>query len=359
MNQLFYELIQVALGTRLCLSRTPNETEWGELYSMAKKQSLVGVCFAGVHKLQTQRKELPEMLYLTWLGMAAKIQQRNEILNLQCIDLQKSLFASGFRSCILKGQGVAQLYGSLSELRQSGDIDIWIEGDKDEALDWVRKQGAKIGSIDLVHAHTDLFEDTEIELHSQPSWMYGRKADKVLQRFFAESADEQFAHLDEKTGMTYPTVGFNLVYSLVHINRHIFEEGIGLRQLLDYYFILKTSNEAEREKAREVIAALGLKKFAAGIMYIENKVFALDRNCMVAELDAEEGEFLLEDIEKGGNFGKYDERNVVLPAEKRMARGWYNMMHNVRYLWHYPSEVIAIPFWKVWHYCWRKSKGYL
>ena len=185
------------------------------------------------------------------------------------------------------------------------------------------------------------------------------RADNVLQRFFAESADEQFGHHDEKTGMTYPTVGFNLVYSLVHINRHIFEEGIGLRQLLDYYFILKASNVAEREKAREVIDALGLKKFAAGIMYIENKVFALDASYMVYEPNAKEGEFLLEDIERGGNFGKYYERNVVLPVEKRLARGWYNMLHNVRYLWHYPSEVIAIPFWKLWHYCWRKRKRYL
>ena len=110
---------------------------------------------------------------------------------------------------------------------------------------------------------------------------------------------------------------------------------------------------------REVIVALGLKKFAAGIMYIENKVFGLERECMVVEPDDVEGEFLLEGIERGGNFGKYDERNVVLPVEKRMARGWYNMLHNVRYLWHYPSEVIAIPLWKVLHYCWRKRKGYL
>lgn len=357
---IFTELIQVSIGNRICLSRTPSEAEWGELYKMAKKQSLVGVCFAGVHKLVNQQQEPPEMLYLTWMGMAAKIQQRNEVVNRQCVDLQKRLSADRLRSCILKGQGVARIYPeNLHGFRQPGDIDIWIDGDKDAALDWARKQGAKIGSVDMVHAHADLFDDTEVEIHSQPSWMYGRKADKVLQRFFAESADEQFGNYDEKTGMTYPTMGFNLVYSLVHINRHIFEEGIGLRQLLDYYFILKASNENERGKAREVIVALGLKKFAAGIMYIDNKVFALERDCMVIEPNVEEGEFLLEDIEKGGNFGKYDDRNVALPVEKRFARGWYNMQRNMRYLWHYPSEVIAIPFWKVWHYCWRRRKGYL
>ena len=47
---LFFELIQVTIGTRICLSHTPSADEWGELYAMAKKQSLVGVCFAAVQR---------------------------------------------------------------------------------------------------------------------------------------------------------------------------------------------------------------------------------------------------------------------------------------------------------------------
>ena len=47
--------------------------EWKRLYDMAKKQSLVGVCFAGVQRLVDSEKEdycgKPEMLYLTWMGM--------------------------------------------------------------------------------------------------------------------------------------------------------------------------------------------------------------------------------------------------------------------------------------------------
>lgn len=80
-DQLFFELIQVSLGTRICLSHSPSADEWGELYAMAKKQSLVGVCFAGVQRLVNQHQEPPEMLYLTWMGMAAKMQQRNELMN--------------------------------------------------------------------------------------------------------------------------------------------------------------------------------------------------------------------------------------------------------------------------------------
>ena len=77
-EQLFFELIQVAIGTRICLSHTQSADEWSDLYVIAKKQSLVGVCFAGLQKLVIQHQEPPELFYLTWMGMAAKIQQRNE-----------------------------------------------------------------------------------------------------------------------------------------------------------------------------------------------------------------------------------------------------------------------------------------
>ena len=118
-DNLFFELIRVSIGVSGSLSKIPTSEVWKALYEMAKKQSLVGVCFAGVQRLQMQRQEPPEMLYLTWMGMAAKIQQRNEVVNLQCAELQAKLSGDGFRSCILKGQGVAQCVESNSKCKVS------------------------------------------------------------------------------------------------------------------------------------------------------------------------------------------------------------------------------------------------
>ena len=50
-DHLFFELIRVAIGTQEMLSRAPSAKEWKDLYAMAKKQSLVGITFAGVQKL--------------------------------------------------------------------------------------------------------------------------------------------------------------------------------------------------------------------------------------------------------------------------------------------------------------------
>ena len=35
-----------------------------------------------------------------------------------------------------------------------------------------------------------------------------------------------------------PTVEFNIIFQLTHIYSHLMNEGIGLRQLVDYYYVL-------------------------------------------------------------------------------------------------------------------------
>lgn len=125
MNELFFELIRVAIGTQLSLSRQPSPKDWATLYDIAKKQSLVGVCFAGVQRLCNSETSdycgMDEMLYPTWMGMTAKIQQKTQTVD-ERVALQTRLAADGVRSCILKGQGVGQLYAEhLLGLRQSGD----------------------------------------------------------------------------------------------------------------------------------------------------------------------------------------------------------------------------------------------
>ena len=91
-EELFFELVRVAIGKTNGLSHIPSSKEWKALFDMAKKQSLVGVCFAGLQRLGADADEgfarigMSEMLYLTWMGMAAKIQQRNEQVNRQCVE---------------------------------------------------------------------------------------------------------------------------------------------------------------------------------------------------------------------------------------------------------------------------------
>lgn len=168
---LFFELIRVSTGNQVCLTHTPSVTEWQMLFDMALKQSLLGICFVGVQKLQTQEQCPSEMLYLQWMGMAAKIQQKNEVVNQQCSELQAKLSACGLKACVLKGQGVANLYSEhLRILRQSGDIDVWVKADPKYIIDFAK---SFVISEDPTYLHVGakVFEDTQVELHWRPTFL--------------------------------------------------------------------------------------------------------------------------------------------------------------------------------------------
>lgn len=199
----------------------------------------------------------------------------------------------------------------------------------------------------------------EVEVHFRPTLMFHPFANMKVQRWIRENKRAQMVHYDEKLGFGYPTIGFNLVFSLIHIYRHVFLEGIGLRQLTDYYYILNHSTQQERETAFSILDSYGLAKFAGVVMYVLRRVFNIEEKLLLCQTIDVEGDFLLSEILRGGNFGKYDDRNVYVADDETLKRGFNNLKRNLRFLRSYPSEVLWAPAWKVWHWCWRKWKGYL
>lgn len=359
MKKLFFELIQVAIGNRACLSHTPLVDEWGELYAMAKKQSLVGVCFAGVQKLKAQEQCPPEMLYLKWMGMAAKIQQRNELLNKKGEELLAQLKGAGMEACILKGQSLAALYSlnpplsSLNLLRQSGDIDIWVRNRSIEELDAYVKGLGYVPKTTAAHVS---YEDTstgsaqvvEIELHAVPAFMRNFRTNRKLVQWL-----ENFNGSKED---------FNLVYLMVHMYHHVLFEGLGLRQLMDYHFVLRAANNKVSEVSRfqeiETLRSFGMIRFARGVMWIMKDVFKLEDKHLLCEADAKVGKLLLDEVMKGGNFGHHDEGIKALHHESALVRGLSSLKRNIRFFRLGPAEIICSPLWSLWHWWWRKKRNF-
>lgn len=363
--ELLFEILRCALnGKPYSGSLTSKQLE--EVLKQAEEQAIFGLVFNAVHNAEIVDKEdVPggevgkvQMAIFEAVGLQEQIKQQNEIVN-ERVEMLTRIFASWeYKSCILKGQGVAQLYPNPL-LRQSGDIDVWVDGKQNEIISCLRNNFIGIRNIDYVHSGVGFFNDVEVEVHFRPSWMYNPYSNRKLQKYFKATKELQFAHFDDKVGFAYPTIGFNLVYSLIHINRHIFEEGIGLRQLVDYFYILNHSSSEERIEAYSQLCQLSLKKFAAAIMYIEKEALGIEDTFLLCAPDIKEGRFLLDEIMKGGNFGQHDSRNERYDKNSRIKRGLFHLMRNWRYLKHYPSEVVWIPAWSLWHWRWRKWNGYL
>lgn len=356
----FFELIQISLGNKEKSEWPSSEKEWVALLQLSCKQSLASVALDGVSRItewDSSQKPPMGVLY-EWISIQQHTIAKNNQQNQRAKELCELFKKAGYRSCILKGQGTA-LYYDNPEYRQCGDIDIWVEGDRNEILNFAKNNGYHVAHIDIKHSDIEFFKDVPVEVHFLPSWMYNPSTNEKLQMFFEEQSECQFGNTDTETGFTHTTIDFDLVFSIVHIYRHIFSEGIGLRQLMDYYYILQHSTKEQNRRAFSLLKAMKMEAFAGGIMWILKEKFGMKDQFMLCPVNIKHGVFLLSEILTAGNFGQYDNRRTERGNKGKFRYGFVQFRKNLRFVCYYPSEVLWSPIWKTWHYFWRKRKGYL
>ena len=358
--KLFFELLQVALGHREALSRVPSEEEWASLYEECEKHTLLGVTFPALGVLQGDQRA-PKKLFMQWYADTEEIRSRNAFLCKKAVLASRTFERDGRRSVLLKGQGLAQLYPDPG-LRTPGDIDIWVEGERDDTVRYLRKYcpGEEVVYHNMSFPALD---DVEMEAHFTPSWFNYPVANRRFQRWCRAMQAEQIAHrvtLDGANGeVSVPTTAFNRVFVMQHIFRHLFGDGIGLRQVLDYYYVLKQGfTEEERLETMRQAKRMGMGRFAHALMYVEQEVFGLESGLLLCDADEKEGKYLLAEIMKSGNFGKYNPMIVHTANEPK----WHSFLRITKQVWHlvghYPAEVLCSPLFRAWHWVWRVMKGY-
>jgi len=354
---LLFELLQVALGNRVSLNHVPSDDEWSVLYDESERQAVTGILLHGIERLSVEQRPSQEIL-LQWIGIGQMIEQQNRLLDERCIDLLSRLKNAGLHGTILKGQGITLLYDKeLRPLRQSGDIDVYANCGIRKALAFAKSQGLKEVDWDYKHLHLNLWDDTEVEMHYRVEVLLNLWKNRRLQKWFRENDALLFC---DNNGLTTPTSLFNVFYILLHIYRHFLYEGVGMRQIVDYYFVLKAVNRDKLDVSNslEAVSKFGMERFAKGLTWVMKEALGMPREWMLWEPDEKEGKYILSQVMQGGNFGHYDQRlqhdGGKWNAVKQVCR------HNWHLLSHYPADVIWAPVWFVWHKCWKlKTKALL
>lgn len=354
----FFQLLRIVVGHEVSTKLDLSNDEWLAIYNMASEQSVLCIVLQAADILSKNGQKPPIDLLLQWIGEGEQIRQQNQIVDKQCEQLHSWFENKGLSTCIIKGQGVARLYPNPG-IRQSGDVDIWVDGGREEIVKLMRSNLIGVTFVDYVNCHASFFTDTEVEIHFRPTWFFNPFVNRKVQKWIRKNKAEQMAHYDEQVGFSYPTIEFNLIFSLIHIYRHVLFEGIGLRQITDYYYILQHSTADERQKAFKMLRKFGVGKFVGAVMYVMHRVYGLEESLMLCAINEKQGKVLLSEILRGGNFGHHDDRIIRVGIEKRWKRGWENFKRDIRFVKDYPSEVIWMPVWKVWHWAWRKWNGYL
>lgn len=338
MNDLFIELLQISLGNRGILSRTPSEKEWMGLFIEAQRQAIIGVLLTGIENLPEDQWPKQDLL-LQWVGLCQMVEQTNNLHLKRARELTVWFNGTGFQSCVLKGIGIAQLYPSPLR-RQCGDIDLWVSGERKKIMQSLRSK-YKVGEVRWHHADVQLYDDVQTEIHFHATWLFNPKHNKKLQAFLDGHKEDEMAARD--IGFGYPSVPFNAIYSLVHSFHHLLESGIGFRHIVDYYHIIKHLQQQEIDEVISMIKEIGLLRFLQAMMYVLQKVCGMPDRYLFFEPNEKEGRFLLDEIMRGGNFGKFRNDNLRRNTVARM----------IALLPHYPDEVLWLVPWKLWHKGWR------
>lgn len=292
-------------------SGTEKAEEWKALYQMAQKQSMEGVTWPVL-----KDQKMPVDIAFQWAGTAGQIRGLNELLNKEAARLTRIFEEAGRKTAILKGQANARLYPDKLS-RQPGDIDIWVEGGQESVIALLLNLGllnerptiANIGRHDKAtesyhHVHLPpTKEGIAVEVHFRPSsGNYCPWTNRKLQDWLEEEI-RTVTRVEE--GFNVPSIRFALVMQLSHIQRHFLTEGVGMRQICDYYWLLKHSTEEERKEVSGKLGPFGLKRIAGALMWVLREKLHLEEGLLICEPDAWRGEWLLREVMDGGNFGRY------------------------------------------------------
>ena len=360
----FFAFLKYCLGYKGDMSRVMAGMDWQELYSFASKQALLGLCFEGIERLgeeypeELKRNPIGRELLMTWMGKAQQIRRQNMKVNSVAGKLFSMLREDGMRCCVLKGQGNALMYSNPYS-RTPGDIDVWIDASRERIMEYAQKKFELGDDIRLQHLETSL-DGVPVELHFFPCSMNNPIYHARLQKWFRRNADLQCSHIvglpDEAGDIAIPTTAFNVIYQLTHLYHHFFDEGIGMRQIIDYYYVVNNDELLViRDTLQKELKHLGLWKFAGAVMYVLRETLGLPEERMIAPMDEKRGSLLLSEIMVGGNFGthftKYGRFTQQGMAKKYFLKIWRNM-HFVRY---YPAEALSEPIFRTWHFFWRKK----
>ena len=370
-QKIYFEFIQCALGIKKGLPASTANIYWVNFYRFAKKQSLMGVVFDGIQRLPNELAPNADLL-MKWMGKTVQIRRQNMKVNMAAAKLYRQLREDGLRCCILKGQGNALMYQNPYS-RTSGDIDVWVNDSRERIAAFAREHYGWKGEMHYHHLETTL-NGVSVELHFLPCTMNNPIYNARLQKWFRRNGDLQCSNVvslpDGAGEIAVPTASFNVIYQLCHLYHHFFDEGIGLRQIIDYYFVLVENEEEIVKKHRSPtegkgnstalqreLKHLGLWKFAGAVMWVLHEVLGLSEDNMIAPMNERRGKLLLAEILDGGNFGKHFSKYGHFTrqgmAKKYFLKIWRNM-HFVRY---YPSEALSEPVFRTWHFFWRVSHG--
>ena len=354
---LFLELLQVSLGTRGELSRVPSAHEWEQLLIKAEDQAIVGLLLSGLERLPEE--QLPPLeVKLQWIG-EFQIEEATYRQHLKVIAKTRDcLKKGGVKAAFMKGLVCGSRYPQ-PERRTCGDIDFVVaEKDFVKTLDLLED----IGTVDreLIHEHHGMafVDDVTLEPHYKVHNFQNPAVDEAMKEMFAEVFPDRLEIVDIE-GEKVPVfpAAFECAVLVGHMVNHVYAEGLGLRQVVDFYYWLKVN--CEREVIWGYLRSMRMERAFRVFACICENYLGLDSALLGMSYTYKEKRFaqkMMEDVLRVGNFAHsidYTGNNEVL----RPLRSYFWVVGRCIKLGYLcPAEARWWPVSKVRRFFWKKAE---
>jgi hypothetical protein len=346
----YWDFLRFCLDDNCTLPASLNDIDWMQMMVWAKQQAIVGIIYEGIQRAG-KGLSMPFDTLVEWVGYAQQIEMQNRLIDARCVEVTEELRRNGLDCMILKGQGNGIMYPTPSR-RTPGDIDVLVKDiNRQKLTKYVKTRKNVLG---LHYEHIEYEENgIIIEIHFIPGVMNNLVYNRRLQQWYRAHTVCKIVALSDAVGsIPVPTWEFNVVFQLAHMMHHFFDEGIGLRQMMDYYFLIKSEKlkvNNGRDDLDEMLRYLGLRKFAGAVMYVLQTVFGLEDRYLIVPADEWRGRTLLAEIMHGGNFGQHS----GLGQHSAGAKYLLKIRRNMHFVRQYPAEALCEPVFRTWHFFWR------
>ena len=342
----FLELIRIALGTKKEFTAPPSDDEWERLYVLANRHAIGGLLFRALTTLPKEQMP-PATLAADWFTLANKMKEDNARREKEVTHTTRIFLKYGFRSVILKGQSLSQYYPH-PELRRSSDIDVWLDGSRKDIIAYVCSV-KKPGSILYHHCDFDVLNGTNIEVHFTPSYFANPFANHRFQAWAKQQGERLFPLCNKDMEQNYNTTDatFDIPYLLIHLFRHVIDEELELKPVIDYFFVLRSQHLTAEDKRKHIhtLHQFSIDSFAAGVMYVLHDMLGLEEEYLLCPPDQRQGKALEAELfrpmqDKGCLEQGRSDSNPLRRFLQRQA----NLL---RFLPFYPCEILWMPYWMI------------
>ena len=288
-------------GTPLSL---PQSTDLDALLTLAEAHMIHGVVGEGLGTLAEDA--LPESTLYDLQDKTLAILRHNEALCTAKKALLAHLTAEGIDAVILKGDSVARLYPT-PDLRVSGDIDVLLKKeDIPSAEAFLLSCGYQKSEIPNDH-HTVLKKkNVKFELHEAPAGIPTGKAGVAVAALLADTLKTARTVALNDVTFPIPAQQDQALILLLHMQQHLREGGLGLRQLIDWALFLANDLTPDTwQSLTDTLQEIGLYRFAATVTEAAVRHLGLDpERTPFAPTDGTLADALFADMLTAGNFGR-------------------------------------------------------